>query len=109
MLIIAALGDNALLGRGQKPDAVIQHRHIRRAARALAPLAAKHELVVCHGNGAQAGLPAREDETDSELSTPYPLDVLGAQTPAGTAGRWPPTAMPGAGSLLRPSPRVSSR
>jgi carbamate kinase len=80
MRIVAALGGNALLERGEKPDAAIQHRHIRHAAQALAPLAADHELVICHGNGPQVGLLATESTADETLTEPYPLDVLGAQT-----------------------------
>jgi carbamate kinase len=84
---MVALGGNALLQRGEKPDAQIQRRHVRRAARALAPLAAEHELILCHGNGPQVGLLALESESDPTLSRPYPLDVLGAQT-QGMIGYW---------------------
>lgn len=84
---MAALGGNALLERTDKPDAVIERRHIRAAAMALAPLATKHELIVCHGNGPQVGLLAVESESDRSLSAPYPLDALGAQT-QGMIGYW---------------------
>jgi carbamate kinase len=85
--IVIALGGNALLARGEKPDAAIQLRHVRAAAEALAPLAADHELVICHGNGPQVGLLALESQADPSLSRPYPLDVLGAQT-QGMIGYW---------------------
>lgn len=87
MRIVVALGGNALLQRGEKPDASIQLHHVEAAARALAPLAADHELVVCHGNGPQVGLLALESQADESLSRPYPLDVLGAQT-QGMIGYW---------------------
>ena len=87
MRIVIALGGNALLQRGEKPDAAIQRRHVRRAAQSLAPLAADHQLIVCHGNGPQIGLLAQESQTDQALSLPYPLDVLGAQT-QGMIGYW---------------------
>jgi len=87
MRIVAALGGNALLERGEKPDAAIQRRHVRSAAAALAPLTADHELVICHGNGPQVGMLAIESEADPELSEPYPLDALGAQT-QGLIGYW---------------------
>ncbi|GAA2361352.1 carbamate kinase [Dactylosporangium salmoneum] len=87
MLIVIALGGNALLERGQRPDAAIQRRHVRRAARALAPLAAEHRLVICHGNGPQVGVLALESQSDASLSRPYPLDVLTAQT-QGMIGYW---------------------
>jgi carbamate kinase len=85
--IVVALGGNALLERGEKPDAAVQRRHVRRAAPFLALLAADHQLIVCHGNGPQIGLLARESRDDPELSVPYPLDVLGAQT-QGMIGYW---------------------
>jgi carbamate kinase len=87
MRIVVAVGGNALLERGERPDAVIQQRHVRRAAAALAPLAAGHQLVLCHGNGPQVGLLALESQADTSLSRPYPLDVLVAQT-QGMIGYW---------------------
>ncbi|SCG77381.1 carbamate kinase [Micromonospora humi] len=87
MRIVIALGGNALLERGEGPDAAIQRRHVRRAATALAHLATDHQLIVCHGNGPQVGLLAQESENDPALSQPYPLDVLGAQT-QGMIGYW---------------------
>jgi carbamate kinase len=87
MRVVVALGGNALLERDERPDAVIQLRHVRRAAAALAPLAAEHQLVVCHGNGPQVGMLALESQEDTSLSRPYPLDVLVAQT-QGMIGYW---------------------
>ena len=87
MRIVVALGGNALLERGEPPDAVIQRRHVRQAAAALAPLAAGHQLVLCHGNGPQVGVLALESQSDLSLSRPYPLDVLVAQT-QGMIGYW---------------------
>ena len=80
MLIVAALGGNALLERGEAPLAEIQEKHVAAAVEALAPLARHHDLVVTHGNGPQVGLLALESARDPRLSDPYPLDVLGAQT-----------------------------
>ena len=79
MRVVVALGGNALLERGERPDAVIQRRHIRQAALALAPLAADHQLVLCHGNGPQVGLLALQGAAYEKVGA-YPLDVLGAQT-----------------------------
>ena len=87
MRIVIALGGNALLVRGEKPDAAIQLHHVEAAAEALAPLAADHDLVICHGNGPQVGLLALESQADASLTRPYPLDVLGAQT-QGMIGYW---------------------
>ena len=96
MRVVAALGGNALLRRGERPDAAVQLRHVQAAAEALAPLARDHELIVCHGNGPQVGLLALETEADAALSAPYPLDVLGAQT-QGMIGYWLTQALRNAG------------
>jgi carbamate kinase len=85
--IVAALGGNALLERGEAPDAEIQQHHILRAAEALAPLSRAHDLVITHGNGPQVGLLAVESDADPALSRAYPLDALGAQT-QGMIGYW---------------------
>lgn len=87
MRIVVAVGGNALLRRGDRPDAGIQLEHIHAAARSLAPLATAHQLVICHGNGPQVGLLALESAADPSLTQPYPLDVLGAQT-QGMIGYW---------------------
>lgn len=79
MLIVAALGGNALLRRGEAAEAVAQQRNIALAAATLAPIAEQHRLVVTHGNGPQVGLLALQAEAYTEVS-PYPLDVLGAET-----------------------------
>ncbi|MGX6607021.1 carbamate kinase [Micromonosporaceae bacterium Da 78-11] len=84
---MVALGGNAMLERGEKPDALIQRHHVQHAARALAPIAARHQLIVCHGNGPQVGVLAIESEADQSLSQPFPLDVLVAQT-QGMIGYW---------------------
>lgn len=80
MRIVVALGGNALLHRGERPDADVQIANIDRVATAIAALAVDHEVVLTHGNGPQIGLLAVESATDPALSAPYPLDLLGAQT-----------------------------
>jgi carbamate kinase len=85
--IVIAIGGNALLERGQKPEAATQQANAIRAVEALAPLAARHEVVITHGNGPQVGMLALESAADPALERPYPLDVLGAQT-QGMIGYW---------------------
>ncbi|MFD5075073.1 carbamate kinase [Streptomyces sp. NPDC058371] len=80
MRIVVALGGNALLHRGERPDAAVQQANIDRVTTALAALAHEHEIVITHGNGPQIGLLAVESAADPALSAPYPLDMLGAQT-----------------------------
>jgi carbamate kinase len=87
MRIVIAIGGNALLQRGEKPDAAIQRANALRAVEALAPLAAEHEVVITHGNGPQVGMLALESAADPALEVPFPLDVLGAQT-QGMIGYW---------------------
>jgi carbamate kinase len=79
MLVVIALGGNALLRRGEAMTADNQRANVRIAARALAPVAAEHELVIAHGNGPQVGLLALQGAAYEKVET-YPLDVLGAQT-----------------------------
>src|SRR5512133_1133583 len=79
MRVVVALGGNALLRRGQALSADNQRENARAACRALAPVAAEHELVISHGNGPQVGLLALQGSAYTAVDT-YPLDVLGAQT-----------------------------
>jgi carbamate kinase len=79
VLVVTALGGNALLRRGEALSAENQRRNVRIAAESLAPVAAKHQLVIGHGNGPQVGLLALQGAAYREVDA-YPLDVLGAQT-----------------------------
>jgi carbamate kinase len=80
MRIVVALGGNALLQRGQRADAAVQRENVAVAIKALAELAAEHEVVVTHGNGPQVGLLALQGEAYRQEVQPYPLDVLGAES-----------------------------
>ncbi len=80
MRIVAALGGNALLRRGQPPGAEVQRLNMRSAARSIAGLATETtQLVVTHGNGPQVGLLALQTMAYSPAG-PYPLDILGAES-----------------------------
>lgn len=80
MLVVAALGGNALLRRGEPLTADNQRANVRQATRALARLAeAGHRLVITHGNGPQVGLLALQGAA-YKPDEAYPLDVLGAET-----------------------------
>lgn len=79
MLVVAALGGNALMKRGEAPEAAVMQRNITIAARAIAEIARFHDIVVTHGNGPQIGLLALQAEAYDAVA-PYPLDVLGAES-----------------------------
>ncbi len=80
MLVVAALGGNALLERGQPLTAENQRANARTAAAALAEVVrAGHDLVITHGNGPQVGLLALQGAA-YKPDEAYPLDVLGAET-----------------------------
>jgi carbamate kinase len=80
MLVVMALGGNALLRRGEPLEAEVQRRNLLDAvAKAVAPIAHKHQVVVTHGNGPQIGLLALQAAAYKDVQ-PYPLDVLGAES-----------------------------
>ena len=79
MLVVAALGGNALLRRGQALTAENQRENTAVAAEALAQIAVDHQLIVTHGNGPQVGLLALQGNA-YKPDEAYPLDVLGAET-----------------------------
>ena len=70
MRVVVALGENALLRRGEPMTAELQRGNIRIAAQALAPVAREHQLVVSHGNGPQVGLLALQAQAYSAVE-PY--------------------------------------
>ncbi|PBB65731.1 carbamate kinase [Mesorhizobium sp. WSM4312] len=85
MLVVVALGGNALLRRGEPMTADNQRANIVRAASVLAELVDEgHSIVVTHGNGPQVGLLALQAAATSDGGT-FPLDVLGAES-AGMIG-----------------------
>ena len=80
MRVVMALGGNALLRRGEAPEADAQRRNVERAVeRSVAPVARRYELVLTHGNGPQVGLLALQAAAYRDVR-PYPLDVLGAES-----------------------------
>jgi len=80
MLVVIALGGNALLRRNEPPEAEIQRNNIVKAAvESVAPITREHKTIVTHGNGPQIGLLALQAAAFREVQ-PYPLDVLGAET-----------------------------
>jgi carbamate kinase len=79
MLIVVALGGNALLRRGEPMTADNQRANIRIATEQIAKIHPGNQLVIAHGNGPQVGLLSLQAAAYTSVS-PYPLDVLGAET-----------------------------
>ena len=79
MRLVIALGGNALLRRGEPTTTTFQRKNVRIAAKAIAPVARDHQVVITHGNGPQVGLLALQAAAYDDRAS-YPLDVLGAET-----------------------------
>ena len=79
VLVVAALGGNALQRRGESLDAEVVESNATLAAAVLADIAREHRLVVTHGNGPQVGLLALQAEAYRDVRS-YPLDLLGAES-----------------------------
>ncbi|MFN8022456.1 MAG: carbamate kinase [Acidimicrobiales bacterium] len=85
--VLVAVGGNALARRGEPLDWATQLANARRAAAALAPVAATQRVVLTHGNGPQVGMLALGAEAVAAtaggargLDGVVPLDVLDAET-----------------------------
>ena len=65
--------------RGEPLTAENQRRNVRAAAKALAPIAWEHQLIITHGNGPQVGLLALQGVV-SQTRGVFPLDILDAET-----------------------------
>jgi len=74
MKVVIALGGNTLATGDSKK----RHESIALAARAIADIANRHDVIVTHGNGPQVGLLS----SGSEAVVPggEPLDVIGAES-----------------------------
>lgn len=79
MIIVIALGGNALLKRGEPLDFESQRENARTAATAIARIARDHDVVVTHGNGPQVGFLALQSHAYRD-APPSPLDILGAES-----------------------------
>jgi carbamate kinase len=79
LIVVIALGGNALLQRGEPVSADVQRRNMKRAGASIAEVAKNHHVVLTHGNGPQVGLLALQEASYSDIFQ-NPLDVLGAET-----------------------------
>jgi carbamate kinase len=79
MLVVIAMGGSALFRPGERLTVDSQRVSVRAAAKALAPIASAHQLVVAVGSGPQVGLLALQGAAYARVEA-CPSDVLGAQT-----------------------------
>lgn len=79
MLIVLALGGNALLQPHETLAAENLIKNSRDAVEQLAKIANLHQLVIVHGNGPQIGLLALQAEAYQDVPS-YPFDILNAES-----------------------------
>jgi carbamate kinase len=79
LIVVVALGGNALLQRGEPVSADVQRKNMKKAGESIAAVAQEHHVVLTHGNGPQVGLLALQEASYSDIFQ-NPLDVLGAET-----------------------------
>lgn len=88
MRVVIALGGHAVappVGAGRSGGPEEQRKAVRAAVDAIASIAARHDVVVTHGNGPQVGMLAAQAAAAGEV--PPPLDALGAES-EGLIGYW---------------------
>lgn len=78
MVILVALGGNALLQRGEKLSLATELANARTAIHHLAPLLKKEKLVITHGNGPQVGALLLRSELAKDAVYALPLAVCNA-------------------------------
>lgn len=79
MLIVVALGGNALLQRKQPQEEENLVKNVEVAVKSIASLAKDHTVILCHGNGPQVGLIALQADAYKAVK-PYSLDILCAES-----------------------------
>ncbi|MEN3044428.1 MAG: carbamate kinase [Candidatus Hydrothermales bacterium] len=81
MKIVIALGGNAILPKGKSPDIVTQFENTEKTLRKLVPVLKRSKSAfITHGNGPQVGIELLRSFYAREVTPPYPLDILGAET-----------------------------
>ncbi|MGC9435568.1 MAG: carbamate kinase [Methanomicrobiales archaeon] len=81
MVLVIALGGNAILRRGEKGTAQEQIAHVRDAAHVIAAIAGDGDpLLITHGNGPQVGDILMKNEFARDILPPMPLDICGAES-----------------------------
>ena len=80
MLVVTALGGNALLRKGEKPSLRNQEKNVRLAANSIKEIANKHKIIITHGNGPQVGNIMIQIESALGKAYPVPLHVAVAES-----------------------------
>ena len=84
MLLVVALGGNAISKPGEPPDIPNQFKTTAETAKSLADLIeAGHHIVITHGNGPQVGKVLRRVEMSVPAVYPLPLEICVADTQGG--------------------------
>lgn len=79
--VVVALGGNAILRPGQKPDYESQLENVKKTASLLVDIAEQGDrLIITHGNGPQVGNILRQNEEASNVVPQMPLHILNAET-----------------------------
>ncbi len=82
--VVAALGGNAILQRGQKGSYEEQSANVKTTAKHLANMimSGKYQLIITHGNGPQVGaILLQNDAGQAQFKIPaMPMDVCGAES-----------------------------
>lgn len=79
--VVVALGGNAILKSGQKPEYQTQLDNVIESAVIIAEMIKKgYDVVLGHGNGPQVGSLVIQNEAAKDTISPMPMDVLNAQT-----------------------------
>lgn len=81
VLIVIALGGNALVRKGERGTFEDHLRNVRMTAKRIVDIVEMgHKVVVTHGNGPQVGNMLIQQERASDEVPPLPLDALNAAT-----------------------------
>jgi carbamate kinase len=80
MLIVIALGGNALLKRGEKLSIGTQEKNVRAAVKSIKNITKKHHAVVSFGNAPQVGNIMIQVESALGKAYPVPLHVAVAES-----------------------------
>lgn len=81
MIIVVALGGNAILRRGEGGTYYEQYRNVSNTCKKLVDIIQEgYTLIITHGNGPQVGATMIRYEAAKDIVPPFPLHVAGSET-----------------------------